>query len=423
MGCFFGCFRVQDDRHSPRLSHPIYSTAKDPVARNRLSSLLLIEAEGRDDTERKDVKRGVVGSAATDIDLNQLKAEAKYLKDCGTIPQTPAEIRNNEKLKGSDVHNGETQSLKFNSWLQTVSVEKLNVEKETHQLPSPIKLFDEFENRSDSSPRSPQSCVTGQNSERLFSSTSYVEILDVDTDQKQNPTASRNKSVRFEGEIDASSYSLNSSSSEVTCEEPKTFGLPSDYSVSKPSPYPTPISLTDDMQTPGTVFPSYVRDKDIRNNPLLKPVENVDQFKEMMKENFGSNDKQLNVDTSLSSWLPPKQAHQGRANRPFTGKTPGDRPIIGMVAAHWNADVPVASPPKWWDGNGIPNSTNKYKEDQKVSWHATPFEERLEKALSEDKLIAERKQLSKTALPPIALDENEGRVSHFEFGSILINSV
>lgn len=29
-------------------------------------------------------------------------------------------------------------------------------------------------------------------------------------------------------------------------------------------------------------------------------------------------------------------------------------------------------------------------QDQKVSWHATPFEERLEKALSEDKLIAER---------------------------------
>ncbi|GKD35747.1 hypothetical protein Tco_1251256, partial [Tanacetum coccineum] len=81
---------------------------------------------------------------------------AKYLKDCGTIPQTPAEIRNNEKLKGSDVHNGETQSLKFNSWLQNVSVEKLNVEKETDQLPSPVKLFDEFENRSDSSPRSPQ---------------------------------------------------------------------------------------------------------------------------------------------------------------------------------------------------------------------------------------------------------------------------
>jgi hypothetical protein len=29
-------------------------------------------------------------------------------------------------------------------------------------------------------------------------------------------------------------------------------------------------------------------------------------------------------------------------------------------------------------------------QDQKVSWHATPFEERLEKALSEEKLLSER---------------------------------
>lgn len=29
-------------------------------------------------------------------------------------------------------------------------------------------------------------------------------------------------------------------------------------------------------------------------------------------------------------------------------------------------------------------------QDQKVSWHATPFEERLEKALSEDNFISQR---------------------------------
>ncbi|OMO52116.1 hypothetical protein COLO4_37405 [Corchorus olitorius] len=64
------------------------------------------------------------------------------------------------------------------------------------------------------------------------------------------------------------------------------------------------------------------------------------------------------------------------------GRTPVDRPIIRMVAAHWNEDESSHISPKWWDGNGIPNSTKKYKEDQKVSWHATPFEERLKKALS-----------------------------------------
>ncbi|GKB87810.1 glutamate--glyoxylate aminotransferase 2, partial [Tanacetum coccineum] len=96
--------------------------------------------------------------------------------------------------------------------------------------------------------------------------------------------------------------------------------------------------------------------------------------------------------------------------RGVVGSAATDIDLVRMTNTHWNADAIVASPPKWWDGNGIPNSTNKYKEDQKVSWHATPFEERLEKALSEDKLIVERKQLRKTPLPPIALDENEGRV-------------
>lgn len=31
-----------------------------------------------------------------------------------------------------------------------------------------------------------------------------------------------------------------------------------------------------------------------------------------------------------------------------------------------------------------------YLQDQKVSWHATPFEERLEKALSEETSISQR---------------------------------
>lgn len=212
------------------------------------------------------------------------------------------------------------------------------------------------------------SCVTWQNSERV---------------------QRRHLPVRFD-EIDASSYSLNSSSSGVTCQEPKPSGLSGDESVSKPSPYPTPITLTDDVQTSGTVFPSFLHNKEIGKNPrirsqyvypVLKPVEKATQLKKLVEESFGSDDysaqleeqlekgankiskeMNLNVDTSLSSWLPPKQSNQVGKNRSFIGKTPGDRPILGMVAAHWNNDETVSSPPKWWDGNGIPNSTNKYKE-------------------------------------------------------------
>ncbi|KAI5077386.1 hypothetical protein GOP47_0007210 [Adiantum capillus-veneris] len=66
-----------------------------------------------------------------------------------------------------------------------------------------------------------------------------------------------------------------------------------------------------------------------------------------------------------------------------------DRPILGTVAAHWNHSSSSAK--KWWDGKGIPNSTNKYKEDQKVSWHATPFEVRLERALAKQGRVFQKK--------------------------------
>ncbi|KAK1438033.1 hypothetical protein QVD17_03834 [Tagetes erecta] len=451
MGCFFGCFRVRDDRRGPihLLSQPISSTAKDPVvstARNPLSSLLLYEAEGRDESSPKDRKHSVSGSVATDINLQELKAEAKFLKNCGTLPQTPAEIRTYEKLTSSKPQNGDTESPAFHSWLQNAtSIEKIKLQKEPRLESSPVKLFKEWETKSDASSHSPDSCVTGRSAEGGGVRHS-LENADVHADLAQH----RNKSVRFDCDVDASSYSLNSSSSEVTRQEPKSSGYPSDYSVSKPSPYPTPLSLTNDMQTPGTVFPSHLQNKEIERyprirsqyvQPVLTPVENAAQLKKLVEESFSSGDysglseehlekgastagKELNVDTSLSSWLPPKpKTIPGGNNRSFTHRTPVDRPILGMVATHWNADEIVESPPKWWDGNGIPNSTNKYKEDQKVSWHATPFEERLEKALSEDRLIAERKQLGITPLRPVDLNKNENEdhepSSHFESGLIL----
>ncbi|KAK7824052.1 protein jason [Quercus suber] len=123
--------------------------------------------------------------------------------------------------------------------------------------------------------------------------------------------------------------------------------------------------------------------------------------------------KELKVEASLSAWLKPLPPIQDEnikffdpasTRKPHFGRTPGDRPIIGLVAAHWNDNEPSHISPKWWDWNGIPNSTNKYKEDQLVSWHATPFEERLEKTLSEGSVITQRKPVYGK---PIAFDENE----------------
>nr|XP_024356779.1 uncharacterized protein LOC112272852 isoform X2 [Physcomitrium patens] len=67
---------------------------------------------------------------------------------------------------------------------------------------------------------------------------------------------------------------------------------------------------------------------------------------------------------------------------------PEERPIFGSLADHWEAAW--ATKRSAWDGKGIPNSTHKYREDQKVMWHATSFEERLAQALASQEAIPER---------------------------------
>ncbi|CAL5039899.1 unnamed protein product [Urochloa decumbens] len=56
-------------------------------------------------------------------------------------------------------------------------------------------------------------------------------------------------------------------------------------------------------------------------------------------------------------------------------------------------DTENATPklPKTWDGNGIPNTISRYREDQRVRWHTTPFEERLLKVLSDNEHCPPRK--------------------------------
>lgn len=215
-----------------------------------------------------------------------------------------------------------------------------------------------------------------------------------------------NKSVRFECNCDTSSS--KGSSSENGFQISKKLESPADLSVSKPSPKPTPLKLSDEMQTPGTVFPGNVETlangkTRIRSQyvySVLNPVENASQWKALKANDFNSHQlsvdfresleqsesatptleagvketsslKNLKVEASLSSWIePPPSTHDDdnpnlatASSKNFHfGRTPGDRPIIGMVAAHWKENELSHISPKWWDGNGIPNSTNKYKE-------------------------------------------------------------
>ncbi|KAK7333722.1 hypothetical protein VNO80_30499 [Phaseolus coccineus] len=419
MGCFFACFRARDSATAATTTVPSSRSGKHKpddvvVARNRLSTLFLSE-----EREDSDVRDGV-----KDFEVRSQKggSEAKFLKAGGTSARIPFE----------KVHHG---SPPFNP-------------------STPIKCCEEGGKRTDYFEQTPSSCISNAQSSQCASldSTEGIRTGNHQSLDKNENTASvspwpsttytkRNKSVRFKCDADLSSCDL----SDCGGRHMKKTDSPDNESAYKPSPYSTPMKLSDEMQTPGTVYPT--TKEDLPNvRPRLKsqfvyPINNPDDIvsQKILEEDSHTQDSrklsesverseitvstpdkgskkiscedECKVEESLSSWLKPAAVILEERNRRMqiaynhVRKSPVDRPIIGMVAAHWNenedSQVP---PPKWWDGNGIPNSTNKYKEDQKVNWHATPFEERLEKALSEESVISQRKDGCGKSIP---FDENE----------------
>ncbi|XP_027339813.1 protein JASON-like [Abrus precatorius] len=422
MGCFFACFRARDSTTATVPSSCPNNPKDVEVSRNRLSTLFL--SEEREEAVREDGKNFEVGSQKDD---KGFKDEAKVLKPLSTVSKTPAE--------------------------------KVQLNCEPFNPPTPIKHCEEWGKRTDSLEHTPSSCISNANSTQCDSLDSTEGIRTgnlhaLDRNDKNTASVSpwpsttytkrRNKSVRFECDTDLSSCD----SSDYGGWNMKKTESPNNENAYKPSPYPTPMKLSDEMQTPGTVYPA--TREDLLNGkprvksqfvyPIYSPGDAVSQNKILEEEDHISEqdsrklsesversqvttstpekalkkmsyDSESKVEESLSSWLKPAAVILEERNKRLEiaynqiRKTPAERPIIGMVAAHWNEDEDSqVPPPKWWDGNGIPNSTNKYKEDQKVNWHATPFEERLEKALSEETFITQRKD---ACGQPIPFDENE----------------
>ncbi|OVA12386.1 hypothetical protein BVC80_1795g29 [Macleaya cordata] len=443
MGCFFGCFRVKDENRPQAhlISDAVSSKRQDPlVSRNRLATLLL--SEEKEESLCKDKAHLSVESPCQDSTDKELLDEAKFLKSCGTLVETPAEIRKTSEAENS----------KFHSWLPSTSIKKLHWEEAgspEHKASSSISREQKLAEKNSTKP-SESSEVESPDA----SSKTPVQLIDDDTLSSVNSeipivtTQGKNKSVRFE--CDPSSV-----------ESSKQSGFTDSCDRSKWSPYPTPLKLTDEMQTPGTVYATNLENLSNAKNPrirsqyvypVLNPVQDFTQWKVLKEEDsdteqgentipdrtsvscssksvmehekeakVGENAK---VDASLSQWLSssPKddrgQNYEAISSGRSHSRTPdADRPILGTVAAHWNDDEPSRISPKWWDGNGIPNSTNKYKEDQKVSWHATPFEERLEKALSDETLVFPRKLRDGRPIDFDEIEEGDSAVSRLQHSS------
>lgn len=65
--------------------------------------------------------------------------QAKFLKACGTLPETPAEIRNfSMKCKDLSAPMEEVEPLKVNSWPSDTTYQKLN--SMLSDQPTPVKI-------------------------------------------------------------------------------------------------------------------------------------------------------------------------------------------------------------------------------------------------------------------------------------------
>eukprot|EP00850_Spirogloea_muscicola_P012922 SM000085S23272 [mRNA] locus=s85:459863:472570:+ [translate_table: standard] len=95
-------------------------------------------------------------------------------------------------------------------------------------------------------------------------------------------------------------------------------------------------------------------------------------------------EQSLLVRAAAAHWLPP---HVGGSDEAFG--SPSQRSLRAPL------------PP------GIPNSTNKYSEDQTVRWHHTPFEERVERAVSRQEEAHSRRQLFKESRLALKASEHD----------------
>lgn len=123
-------------------------------------------------------------------------------------------------------------------------------------------------------------------------------------------------------------------------------------------------SSTDSKPT-SSFIDKHILEEESPSSTIKTPFPN----NEVRPDLCNSTDSEL-MATSLSHWLKPPKPFDIFSGKSQSGKsTDSERPIIGSVATHWSEELETVSipPPKVWDGKGIPNSTNKYKEVQFIS--------------------------------------------------------
>ncbi|KAK3134334.1 hypothetical protein QOZ80_6AG0547790 [Eleusine coracana subsp. coracana] len=351
--CFLSCFRLR-----PRPG------SADSGSSCRDDALALRDREVLSDDDQGLGRTGRLGNGLDDdggIDEEELRREANYLKLCGSISETPVELQKKSceiSLENVDeCNNMATNSSATNGTFLLEAASSEGCSSDKHYILSPelnLKYTQDLPGV-ESAPRS--------------------ALLD------KTPLTNSCKLKQ----VDRSD-----------------------------SPFPTPSVLRDDMQTPGTIYASHrgahVSGKRVRTQkqfiyPVLRPIENIvaDSIKKSERTS------QTLVAKPGFSKSPPfsspneNASYQEREAQGDVKCAAGqqsydefslliEKPVFMDSDLNRDVENPTPCLPKTWDGNGIPNTNTwlysytvfRYKEDKKVTWHATPFEERLLKVLSDE---------------------------------------
>ncbi|VAI22565.1 unnamed protein product [Triticum turgidum subsp. durum] len=450
MGCLFDCFRAAGGEpragraRAQLVSSSVVGERRAPPSRNALSAVFLREDEGSQATSSGSDRDA--GSNRVDPEL--VHEEATILKNGGALSETPNEILKGPQSMDSalqyETHSVLRTALSENmNSMEVLKADECQTPSASHQSSYPPDATSssrngcDASNQHDTEPVSKSIDSDGVNNEPVLDcgiklttleSCSVTSNADIYLDgSKSSPFSTPLKvnggmhtpvntqvpdleELTYENCTRSCSHDLhegqNSSQDLGHCgvyrEDPCQPDICDEdlKGAKNDSPDLVETSISDEcsvfQNSEGSVS-SYNKTSD--STSFVEKCQATDVTVHARRNKVITTNSGSDVEfPSLSQWLKPPSSSKAVRDESYTSDTfnsakssDEDRPIIGMVAAHWKSEEPDNFTPKWWDGNGIPNSTNKYKEDQKVSWHAMSFEERLEKALSEEKLLSQRK--------------------------------
>ncbi|XP_047075837.1 protein JASON-like [Lolium rigidum] len=439
MGCFLSCFRGRPGSASG-------DGLQDPLVRaSRLGDAFL------DDRDDDAPKLGAGGKLKEDLGNgggldDELRREANYLKSCGTISETPPEIlkvSNQIKADNSNECDDTPNNAQDIKGITEVSEDKdyiseefncdghgeLSNDQNTDEGADDVSAV-ESESVSLLQDKSSRRNITNQNLDSSDSPFPTPLVLrgDIQTPgtmftayQQNVKTGKRGRTGKqfiypvlrpIENKLEW--MELRDESSPMIASHPPKRRYLCEDSTEKPQ-QALPSSVSTDTELPESAPFSFHAKSKGQAEEVTSPEEHKNQngshqildggIGELLKISSSYNEK--HGVASLSSWLKTSSAEGSESHSGIGGdfgKLPGfgrigditEVPIFVASGLNWNDDNPTPMLPKAvWDGNGIPNTTTKYKEDQKVNWHATPFEERLMKVLSDEKPKHERKMSGK----------------------------